>query len=69
MNKLGIGARATYLDFCYFSPSALFLFVFSMSLGYPGLEPETSPLSGARSTTELIALRKDLASFNYELIL
>jgi hypothetical protein len=26
-----------------------------VSLGYPGLEPETSPLSGARSTTELIA--------------
>ena len=25
------------------------------SMGYPGLEPETSPLSGARSTTELIA--------------
>lgn len=24
-------------------------------MGYPGLEPETSPLSGARSTTELIA--------------
>lgn len=24
-------------------------------VGYPGLEPETSPLSGARSTTELIA--------------
>ena len=27
----------------------------SQSLGYPGFEPETSPLSGARSTTELIA--------------
>ena len=29
-------------------------------LGYPGLEPETSPLSGARSTTELIARVNEL---------
>ena len=27
----------------------------SNRMGYSGLEPETSPLSGARSTTELIA--------------
>ena len=32
-----------------------FMVLLNSSMGYPGLEPETSPLSGARSTTELIA--------------
>jgi len=39
-----------------------------IGLGYPGLEPETSPLSGARSTTELIARVSELEEYPYRIL-